>query len=419
MSIKAPKPKQIRLPFSVPKPGISGSSAPTRVCGICKKKDSLYTCPRCNVTYCSLDCFRAPSHTQCSEPFYRSSILDEIGESQAGPEEKKAMLEMLKRFEESQIEGENPDFVLEQDDGDEDEDEEYDQLVKALEGVDLDTINTNELLRLLPPSQRDVFLNAIRNPESEICKELLEAATKDSSLHSPSTSTSSLSNDNDEQQVPDVLPWWESNFEESEEGYEERPPLIDSKELKLPEGTGKRMVYNALAIAMGYVHVLLYFRLPSLAPTYLEKSSQKTKQLTSTEGEIQLKRIIPFLTEKSTIRHTSRREAWSSTWESIGLDTQGLDPSILIRLLTILKTMIHPPLDTSARPGIMYVLSDLHRLYSGRKDVEKKIEFYLVALNQIGRKEWLDLEKHLEKDIIELERELGDEEEIRDTRLLI
>ncbi|KFD59046.1 hypothetical protein M514_00209 [Trichuris suis] len=48
-------------------------------CKICSKSTKkIYVCPRCNVQYCSLDCFRHRTHLRCSEEFYRNCVLEEL-----------------------------------------------------------------------------------------------------------------------------------------------------------------------------------------------------------------------------------------------------------------------------------------------------------------------------------------------------
>jgi hypothetical protein len=163
-----PKTSSIRLPFSVPRPGRSTATA--KICGMsvsffvlqldiltqtccplnsCRKRDSKYICPRCNIAYCSLECFRCQvshrksdsltaercqAHAQCSEGFYKETVRESIeNDPRANLEERKAMIEMLKRFEEGQMDGEDRIEAL---DNDEDEDED-DELEKALAGVDL------------------------------------------------------------------------------------------------------------------------------------------------------------------------------------------------------------------------------------------------------------------------------------------
>lgn len=71
------------------------------------------------------------SHVQCSEPFYKSTVMESIaGDPKAGLDEKKQMLEMLKRFEEAQADGEDLTSEL-------NEELEEDELEKALAGIDL------------------------------------------------------------------------------------------------------------------------------------------------------------------------------------------------------------------------------------------------------------------------------------------
>ncbi|XP_041949510.1 zinc finger HIT domain-containing protein 2 [Alosa sapidissima] len=49
-----------------------------QVCGLCLSKPYCYTCPRCNIMYCSLACYRSPAHSGCSEEFYKESVLEEL-----------------------------------------------------------------------------------------------------------------------------------------------------------------------------------------------------------------------------------------------------------------------------------------------------------------------------------------------------
>ncbi|KAI0297603.1 hypothetical protein B0F90DRAFT_1634051, partial [Multifurca ochricompacta] len=69
-------------------------------CGRCRRQFSRYTCPRCNLLYCSLSCFRAEAHSQCTEPFYHDQLASDIhAEPSSSVAERKAMLDLLKRFE--------------------------------------------------------------------------------------------------------------------------------------------------------------------------------------------------------------------------------------------------------------------------------------------------------------------------------
>ena len=71
-----------------------------QTCKLCYKGPGSYTCPRCNIRYCSSDCYKKEAHAQCSEAFYKSCFMDGLKEIQNEPQEKQKMLEMLKRVEE-------------------------------------------------------------------------------------------------------------------------------------------------------------------------------------------------------------------------------------------------------------------------------------------------------------------------------
>lgn len=66
------------------------------VCMLCKCKPSNYTCPRCNLHYCGLACYRSPDHSVCSEEFYKESVLQELKEmGKTETEGRKKMQEIL------------------------------------------------------------------------------------------------------------------------------------------------------------------------------------------------------------------------------------------------------------------------------------------------------------------------------------
>ncbi|XP_036381143.1 zinc finger HIT domain-containing protein 2 [Megalops cyprinoides] len=70
-----------------------------RVCGLCLSKPPSYTCPRCNVPYCGLACYRSPAHSACSEEFYKESVIQELKRTGETEEEgKRRMQEILVRL---------------------------------------------------------------------------------------------------------------------------------------------------------------------------------------------------------------------------------------------------------------------------------------------------------------------------------
>ncbi|EAL19975.1 hypothetical protein CNBF3020 [Cryptococcus deneoformans B-3501A] len=399
MTIKQPKPLQIRLPFRVPRP--NKTTTDVRVCGICRKNDSKYTCPRCNVAYCSLDCFKNESHAQCSEPFYKTTVLDSISaDPKAGLEEKRAMMEMLRRFEETEAEGGNGLEELESE-------YEEDELITRLQGIDIDSLDSNELFKLLPPKHRDAFIQALQNPDSEEAKVLLESASNELIP-----------------QGPDLLPWWESEEalddgenESGEDKVEPEPGLIPQELLlgiKPPEGVGRKLVYNAISIGIAYIHTLLSFRLPSLSPTHLASQDLETLDIKTCLGE-----LVPFLFDpKSTVRYESIGSAWGAVWEFIGSEMSS-PPStqILQQLLSIICSLVHPPITTPSYPKLLLILSDIYHLYTippGKLGaaVPRKLAFYVKALEQLERSEWLELENGIRKELDKLEQEENRENQV-------
>lgn len=73
--------------------GVSGRSG---LCMLCKSKPPCYTCPRCNLQYCGLECYKSPDHSACSEEFYKQSVLQELKEmGTTETEGRKKMQEIL------------------------------------------------------------------------------------------------------------------------------------------------------------------------------------------------------------------------------------------------------------------------------------------------------------------------------------
>ncbi|XP_033757836.1 zinc finger HIT domain-containing protein 2-like [Pecten maximus] len=95
------------------------------VCPLCLKNDAKYTCPRCNIRYCSVLCYKGQKHMDCSESFYKDCFMEGLKDQSSGPEEKRKILEMLSRVE-NETEG-----------LDSESDDEPD-LAERLEGLDLE-----------------------------------------------------------------------------------------------------------------------------------------------------------------------------------------------------------------------------------------------------------------------------------------
>lgn len=76
----------------------------TNTCKICDNALARYSCPKCNIIYCSLSCYQSNSHLECSETFYKDNILEELNSDKDNVESKTKMMEILKRaHEDNQI----------------------------------------------------------------------------------------------------------------------------------------------------------------------------------------------------------------------------------------------------------------------------------------------------------------------------
>ncbi|XP_004713580.1 zinc finger HIT domain-containing protein 2 [Echinops telfairi] len=80
---------------------------PAGPCGFCPAgaaQPARYTCPRCNVPYCSLSCYRA--HGTCAEDFYRDQVLGELRGRTASPSRLASALRRLRQQREAEDEPE-------------------------------------------------------------------------------------------------------------------------------------------------------------------------------------------------------------------------------------------------------------------------------------------------------------------------
>eukprot|EP00873_Tetraselmis_striata_P002436 jgi/Tetstr1/422700/TSEL_013498.t1 len=80
------------------------SSSAAGICRICSRQYSKYTCPRCNVRYCSLECYKKHSE-RCTESFYRENAVNELRGVRAGDDQRQSMLKILRRVAEQDADG--------------------------------------------------------------------------------------------------------------------------------------------------------------------------------------------------------------------------------------------------------------------------------------------------------------------------
>ncbi|KAF1798158.1 hypothetical protein V8B55DRAFT_1601305 [Mucor lusitanicus] len=126
------------------------------LCEICQKQFSNYVCPRCNLRYCSLACYKDLQHADCTESFYKDSVTAEIQNRELDKDSKSKMLEMLKRLEEEN----DPNDLLDSDDEDDEQDNE---LMQRFANIDIENTDPDLIWDLLSDKERLEFEQALKS----------------------------------------------------------------------------------------------------------------------------------------------------------------------------------------------------------------------------------------------------------------
>ncbi|XP_073685899.1 zinc finger HIT domain-containing protein 2 [Garra rufa] len=186
--------------------GSTESSSSIKPCGLCLSQPSCYTCPRCNIPYCGLACYRSQKHSSCSEEFYKESVFQELksqgvtdeegkskmqeillrlrqsanteggmenllknlGEDESSVTEKDAhALELLSRLAEIQYCGDEKtpevqEILAKLGDIEDRSDEEEDGLAEKLAGLDIDSLSEEELWSLLSAQEKEKFERLVK-----------------------------------------------------------------------------------------------------------------------------------------------------------------------------------------------------------------------------------------------------------------
>ncbi|KAK1228466.1 hypothetical protein PQX77_008484 [Marasmius sp. AFHP31] len=283
------------------------------------------------------------AHSDCSESFYKKEIANGIDtEPSKSAEERLKMLEILKRFEEDNLE----------DEGIFDEEEEVDNnddFEDRFQGIDIENAAYEDIWERLKEDERKRFIKAIDNPDSDLRRDFV------------------LSEEH-------CKPWWEGHLEgESAELQKAahptpmRVPLTMVKATSIP--TGPPLIYNFIAYAFATRHLN--------ASPLANGPERDAKEI--------VEQLVPFLTEKkSTILHTDL--------DGVGL-ISNRTMSILLRDAAHLIRS-RPPIvllsqsefgapepgyaDIESQPNryLVCVLSDLQHIYATSKHITHKLLFY-------------------------------------------
>uniref|UniRef100_A0A1A9WNL6 HIT-type domain-containing protein n=1 Tax=Glossina brevipalpis TaxID=37001 RepID=A0A1A9WNL6_9MUSC len=159
----------------------------TENCQICYKTQFKYTCPRCNIIYCSVACYKAEQHLKCSEEFYKQCVQEELtaNPTNRSNDDMRKIYDILRRIREVDAGFQPNDFendeLLDSDDDETHELNEDDQgddeldLAERLQGVDVN--DADIVWECLTLREREEFKNMLKT--GDIIK-----------------------------LMPDYLPWW-------------------------------------------------------------------------------------------------------------------------------------------------------------------------------------------------------------------
>nr|CAI5827329.1 unnamed protein product [Callosobruchus analis] len=147
----------------------------TNTCKICDNALAKYSCPKCNILYCSLSCYQSPTHLECSESFYKDNVMSELNLNRNDEETKAKMLEILQRTHENNrisfsddaesLEGTEYSFfdyvnATEEHDSD---DEEVLDIGERLNGVNLD--DADQVWDKLTEDERQEFVAFLKSED--------------------------------------------------------------------------------------------------------------------------------------------------------------------------------------------------------------------------------------------------------------
>ena len=313
-------------------------------CQICLSNTSKYSCPRCNISYCGLQCYRAQCHSQCSEDFYKDSVYSELqSQGKLDPQTKHKTLKLLQK-----VNTETPaddDVELDSDDDDD--------LNQRLAEIDLD--DADLVWQALTVEERNDFQKQVDT--GEIYK-LVPA----------------------EEKVESIL-WWEIYIAPqkvteicpngSEKSLSPQIPLLSQPAQEIDVSKSSPLVkFNIMNVLAAY------------AMTYRHlgwsNSSQKNDPL------IFATEVISLSTNLGSGENFNSAELAVTSVTSCMAQSKGYDNALISHAKKDVLSFVQGPGQGHAdNLYILAALSDLKSIFDGKrsmkkwKQVRKKIDFYM------------------------------------------
>lgn len=219
-------------------------------CNICNNGISKYSCPKCNIQYCSLACYQSEGHLECSENFYKDSVMEQLGAT-SDKDSKAKMMEILERFHAQN--GIKDDDNSRNSDNVEDDDDDYSDLEETLDSDD----ELNSMYKSLEERLAGVCLDNSEDVWQTLNND--EKQEFEAFLMSGDVS----------QYIPMWTPWWEYVCDkriidlEELEAHKCKCPKILTDIKQFSQLTSKPpadcVQFNMMNILAAYVFIVRYF----------------------------------------------------------------------------------------------------------------------------------------------------------------
>lgn len=215
----------------------NSKDAKNSLCTICNENPQQYTCPKCNISYCSLNCYKSEKHEACSELFYKNWVEMEMKMRNYNPENKKKMLEILERLKRETEEPNIIEKILNDEEDCEEldsDDEDGPSLEERIANIDLN--NADELWSSLTNSERQEFEAIIQS-------------------------------NNFDKILPEWIPWWEQcdqgklvrEVGEVPEYEKLCPSLISVPDMNNQMKVSPCVHFNLINVLCSYAYIVLHF----------------------------------------------------------------------------------------------------------------------------------------------------------------
>ncbi|POW01250.1 hypothetical protein PSHT_12635 [Puccinia striiformis] len=256
---------------------INQANQDTIKCLVCQINFAKYTCPNCNLRYCTVNCFKSQVKPQTTHlekkkkttdifmpvsfSMFGNALLEDIQAEQSTTKDGRPtqsqleILEILKKLESSGL-------SLSDEEEEEEDDESLDFTEEQLDcrydnesPLTTDKLSKEELLRFLTAEQIQEFDRKVSN--NELDSEFIEA-TINTQCHDP---------------------WWLTE-EHLNSSSSSKINLIDQALLPtLPDRLNPHLFYHIFSVSLGYVAIIRYYGIKSLSEITLEDSQDLIPQL--------------------------------------------------------------------------------------------------------------------------------------------